>query len=251
VTAVTSPSATGKPPSPIKNEPAPRNRLIPAYRGEFDPEAFVGTQALARMRDVALTWWGVFESMHESDSYGVDRKGTLPQWARDLIGSYKQQHAAHAELSKWADMANVAMRLSEGKQVPVFEVWSKRAGRLDGQHTFWAQAEARKQELIARFPDAYVVSVHPKSPMIFPESAEMLDTMIGRVFWCGVGYGDNDEPDFHTVQDSTGRTATVPADVLISHAVFQQLSADGQQQVALHEEHAQRRRERRVAAKDE
>jgi hypothetical protein len=245
------PSTSDKASSPIENKAAPRNRLIPTYRKTLDPEAPIGTQALARMREVAITWWSMFEAMHEGDAFANERRGALPEWARQLIGTYQQQHAAYEELRKWADIAEQAMRLSEGKQVGVFEVWTERGHRLDGQHAFWSDADAARERLSARFPDAYVCRLHPRRPAIFPDSADLLDTMIGRVFWCGVGYGDNDEPDFHTVQDSTGRTATVPADMLISHAVFQQMTAEGQQQVALHEDHAQRRCARRAAAKDE
>lgn len=246
-----SPSTTDKALSPIENEAAPRNRLIPAYRKIFDPEDSAGTQALARMRDVAITWWSMFEAMHESDAFANERKGTLPDWARELIGTHQQQHSAYEELRKWADMAERAMRLSEAKQVGVFEVWTERGHRLDGQHTFWTEAESARERLSERFHDAFVARVHPKRPMFAPESAELLDTLIGRVFWCGVGYGDNDEPDCHSVQDSTGRTVTVTAAQLIGHSVFQQMTIDGQESVAMHEEHAQRRRERRAAAKDE
>lgn len=231
-----------------ENQAPPSNRLIPTYRKAFDPQDSAGTQALARVRDLASNWRTRLEALRENDDWGVNGKGTLPQWARELIGSYQQQHVAYEELRKWADMAEQAMRLSEGKQVGVFEVWTERGHRLDGQHEFWSQAEEARKRLSVRFPDAYVCRLHPQRPMIFPDSADLLDTMIGRVFWCGVGFGDNDEPDFHTIQDSTGRTATVAADMLITHTVFQQMTVDGREQVAMHEEHAQRRRERRAAA---
>jgi hypothetical protein len=250
-TKAAAPSTTDKAPSPIENEAASRNRLIPEYRTSFDPEESAALQALARMRAVAVTWWSKLEAMRESNDWGVDRKGTLPQWAQDLIGTYQHQHEAHDELVYWADMANRAARLSEGKQVGVFEVWTKRGHRLDGQHAFWTEAESARERLSARFPDTYIVRVHPSRPVFSGHSAELLDTLIGHVFWCGVGYGDDDFPDQHSVQDSTGRTVTVTAADLITHPVFQRMSADAHQQIAMHEEYAQRRRERRAAAKEE
>jgi len=246
------PSTTDKAPSPIENEAAPRNRLIPEYRTAFDPEESAGIQAIARMRAMAVTWWSMFEAMRESNDWGVDRKGTLPQWAEDLIGTHQQQHVAHEEFVNWSEMANRAMRLSEGKHVGVFEVWTKRGHRLDGRHAFWTEAEAARELLSARFPDAFVTRVHPMSPVFSDNNAELLDTLVGRVFWCGVAFGgDEDEPDHHSVQDSTGRTVTATARELIAHPVFQQMTADAHQQIAMHEEYAQRRRDRRAAAKDE
>ncbi|MGJ7533925.1 MULTISPECIES: hypothetical protein [unclassified Variovorax] len=246
------PSTADKGPTPIENEAASRNHLIPEYRTPFDPKESAALQAIARMRAVAVAWWSKFEVLRENNDWGVDGKGTLPQWAQDLIGTYQQQHAAHEELVKWTDMANRATRLSEGKHVGVFEVWTKRGHRLDGQHPFWAEAESARERLSARFPDAFVTRVHPRSPVFSGNNADLLDTLIGRVFWCGVAFGSGDgTPDHHSVQDSTGRTVTATAAELIAHPVFQQMTADGQQQIAMHEEHAQRRRERHAAAKDE
>jgi hypothetical protein len=251
-TAAKTPPSAPVAASPVENKAAPRNRLIPEYRTAFDPEESAALQAIARMRAVAVTWWSKFEAMRESNDWGIDHKGTLPQWAQDLIGTYQQQHAAHEEFVKWSDMANHAVRLNEGKQVGVFEVWTKRGHRLDGQHAFWTEAESARERLSARFPDAFVTRVHPRAPVFSGDTADLLDTLIGRVFWCGVAFGgDDDEPDHHSVQDSTGRTVTVTAAELIAHPVFQQMTADAHQQIAMHEEHAQRRRERRAAAKDE
>jgi hypothetical protein len=246
-TAVTEPTTAVS----IENERAARNRLIPSYRETLDPEKSVSAQALGRMREVAITWWSLFEAIRESDSHVAERKGTLPAWARELIGTYSQQHAAHDEFTLWAGTAKKALNIAEGSEVEVYEVWTKNGHRLDGQHAFWADADARRDALKAKFPDAYVCRLHPKRPIIYPDSPDLLDTLIGSTFWCGVSFGDGDEEDLHTVQDSTGRTVTVPTSVLVSHEAFQRMSADGQQQLAVHQACAQRRQQRRAEAQGE
>ena len=124
--------------------------------------------------------------------------------------------------------------LAEGEQVSVFEVWTKSGQRLDGQHEFWTQAEASRAQLAERLPGAYVCRVHPKAPICLAHEPAMLDTLIGRTYWCGVTFGEPGEHNLHTVQDSTGRKVTVPSDVLLAHAAFERMTADGQRCVQSH-----------------
>lgn len=211
-----------------------RNPLMPRHREVFEDGESIGQQALARAREMAVAWWSLLENLRESDAYGESRKGTLPAWARELIGSYVQQHEAYDENRQWHEAANRALMLAEGEQVSVFEVWTKRGHRLDGQHEFWTQADASRQKLAARFPDAFVCRVHPQDPLPSGSGAELLDTLIGRTYWCGVSFGEPGAHNFHTVQDSTGRTVTVPSDVLLAHAAFERMTADGQSCVQSH-----------------
>ncbi len=61
---------------------------------------------------------------------------------------------------------------------------------------------------------------------------ELLDTLIGSVYWAGVAFADGDgEEDEHTVQDSTGRTVTVSASVLCAHPAFERMTKDGQERL--------------------
>jgi hypothetical protein len=211
----------------------PRNRLIPQYREELDEDEPIGQQALARARELAITWWSLLECIRESDAYGEERKGTLPDWARELVGTYAQQHAAHDEYRQWHEAANRALMLAEGEQVAVFEVWGKSGQRLDGQHEFWMQAEASRVKLADQFPGAYVCRVHPKGPVCygFAHDPALLDTLIGRTYWCGVSFGMNGEQDLHTVQDSTGRTVTATADVLRAHPASHRMTSEGQSRI--------------------
>lgn len=212
----------------------PRNPLIPRYREVFEDGESIGQQALTRTHEMAITWWSLLECLRESDGHGDSRKGSLPDWARELIGSYAQQHEAYGEHRQWHEAANRALMLAEGEQVSVFEVWTKRGHRLDGQFDFWKDAEASRADLSERFPDAYVCRVHPKAPICLAHEPAMLDTLIGRTYWCGVTFGEPGEHNLHTVQDSTGRTVTVPSDVLLAHAAFGRMTADGRSHVQSH-----------------
>lgn len=217
-----------------KREPDQRNRLIPQHRQEFEDRETIGRQSLTRANELAVNWWSVLENLRESDACGESRKGTLPAWARELIGTFAEQDAAHEEHRQWHEAASRALMLAEGEQVPVFEVWTKSGQRLDGQHQFWTQAEASRNRLAERFPGAYVCRVHPRAPISFAHEPAMLDTLIGRTYWCGVTFGEPGTHNLHTVQDSTGRMVTVPSDVLLAHEAFQRMTADGRSCVQSH-----------------
>lgn len=226
---------TGATPSANSVTASPRNHLLPNYSRSLEPDDSAGLHALQRVEEFASCWWSIFEMLREADQYGEGLKGTLPQWARERLGDWRQQHEAHDEMRRYLDDAKRALALSEGTQKATFEIWTKRGHRLDGQHEYRTQAEAALNELADRYPDAYVCRVHRMAAAVGDCQPDLLDTLIGRIYWAGVSFArEAGEEDLHTVQDSTGRTVTVPTSTLRKHSAFDRMTQDGKDRVVWH-----------------
>ena len=216
-----------------KAENAPRNYLLPSFPQEFEPEESMGQQALQRVSEFAGCWWSIFEMLREIDSHGVDGKGELPEWARARIGDWKQQHEAYDQMRRFMDDAKRSLALAEGQQNATFEIWTKRGHRLDGRHEYWADADEALKKLAGRHADAYVCRVHRRAPVYGLCTPELLDTLIGPIYWAGVAYGTGEgEEDEHTIQDATGRTVTVTTSTLVAHPVFHRMTKDARSRLA-------------------
>lgn len=206
-----------------------KNPLIPAFDASISAEDLAGLQCLKRARDTAARWWSILEVLRESDGYGEGRRGSLPQWARDAIGTWRQQHDAHEVFRELMDMAKEALKTSSGKASShVYEVWSSKNGmRLDGQFDFWADANRALTQVLERFPEAFIARVLRRQVVDRQDAPELLDTLIGEIYWSGAF--DLDDEDHHTVQDATGRCVTVAASVLLDHPVFERMSVAGRE----------------------
>lgn len=211
-----------------------QNPLIPAFDASISAEDLAGLQYLKRARDTATRWCSILEVLRESDGHAEGRKGSLPQWARDVIGTWRQQHDAHEAYREWMDVASEALKSSSGEAAShVYEVWTSRHRmRLDGQFDFWADANRALTQLQGRFPEAFVARVHRQQIVVDQDAPELLDTLIGDTYWCGASNGDGDGEDHHTVQDATGRCVTVPASILLDHPAYERMSAVGRERVA-------------------
>lgn len=211
-----------------------QNPLIPAFDASISAEELAGPQCLKRARDTAIRWWSILEVLRESDGFVEGRKGSLPQWAREVIGTWRQQHDAHEVYREWMDVAKEALKTSSGEAAShVYEVWTSRQRmRLDGQFDFWADANRALIQLQGRFPEAFIARVHRRQIIVHQDAPELLDTLIGDTYWCGTSDGDGDGEDHHTVQDATGRCVTVPASVLLGHPAYERMSAAGRERVA-------------------
>lgn len=185
-----------------------KNPLIPAFDASISAENLAGLQCLKRARDTATGWWSILEVLRESDGYGEGRRGSLPQWARDAIGTWRQQHEAHEVFRELMDMAKEGLKTSSGKASShVYEVWTSQNGmRLDGQFDFWADANRALTQVLERFPEAFIARVHRRQVVDRQDAPELLDTLIGEIYWSGVF--DGGDEDHHTVQDATGRCVT-------------------------------------------
>ncbi|WP_326538478.1 hypothetical protein [Pseudorhodoferax sp.] len=214
------------------------NPLLPLAAQPLDPDLSAGRQALEAAHAIGAHWWGVLEHLREADACSETRGGTLPVWARELLGTWRQQHEAHDELDRRHRDAVRALAIAEGDALTAYEVWTRSGARLDGQHDFLAQAEARRAELAGQHPDAFVARVARVRATAEHSDPALLDTLLGRICWAGVHFGRDGEQDTHTVQDETGRTITVPAGALMAHPAFERLAEAGREQVLFH---AQRR----------
>lgn len=210
---------------------AASNALLPLAAQPLDPDVSAGRQALEAARAIAAHWWGVLEHLREADACGETRRGTLPLWARELLGTWRQQHEAHDEHDRRHRDAVRALAIAEGDALTAYEVWTRAGARLDGQHDFLAQAEARRVELAGQFPDAFVARVARVRAVAELSDPVLLDTLIGRIYWAGVHFGRDGGQDAHTVQDETGRTITVPAGALMAHSSFERMADAGREQV--------------------
>ncbi|MBB1599942.1 hypothetical protein [Variovorax sp. UMC13] len=210
-----------------------------------------GLKALREANAIAVHWWSVMEMISEQAKYGEGRKDTVPKWVLNAIGDWRSQHAAHDAHKAHMERAGQALRIAgEGPTSLVYELWTDRGHRLDGQYDFRADADAALPEWLAQYPDAKVTLVHRQSPT-FGGTVDpaLLDTLIGRTFWAGCFFADEQhQQDIHTVQDETGRCAYAPTSELLAHPCFSRMTRKGQERVQFSASEATRKAQLRALA---
>lgn len=60
------------------------NSLISTFDAQVSADDHVGLQCLRRAQDQANRWSSILEVLRESDGHVEGRKGSLPQWAREV-----------------------------------------------------------------------------------------------------------------------------------------------------------------------
>lgn len=212
------------------------------------PMELTGLKALRDANAIAIHWWSTLEMISEQGRHAETRQGTVPQWVLDAIGDWRSQHAANDAHRALMERAGQALRIAgEGSVNLVYEVWTARGHRLDGQYEFRAEAEAALAGRLDKYPDAEVTRVHRRSPMFMGAvNVELLDTLVGRVFWAGCSFPEDGE-EVHTVQDETGRCVCAPLSMLLEHPVLDQMTGDARARVAFSAEQAARKAQLRAA----
>jgi len=221
---------------------APTRKAVPVV--DAPPMELTGLKALRDAGAVASHWWSVLEMIREGAQHTETRQGTVPQWVLDAIGDWQSQHAIHDEHRRLMERAAQALRIAgEGTVDLVYEIWTDRGHRLDGQHQFRTDAEAALPQWLAKYPDAKVTRVHRRGSVFTgDQDPALLDTLIGRIFWAGCFFADDQhKEDIHTVQDETGRCASASTRFLLAHACFGRMTREAQDRVTFSASEEQRK----------
>jgi hypothetical protein len=220
--------------------PAPARATVPrptaATSGAMAPTPPTTLQERFDLLDrVARYWEAAIESTLESHAFAahtVPPRDPLPQWAVDrlnALGRYEGGFPKSGEIYR-QHRAEVreAIGLATGAGSKYrYEIWVPRGEgrviRLERRCETLMEARERLAEVSAEFPTAYVAQVHVRDTANARGGVELLDTMIGAIWHAGTSFPQDGDEIFE-LQDSTGRTVSVPAPVLLEHPIYERLS---------------------------
>lgn len=242
--------------SPTKGTPnrrptPPMRRAEPAL-----PEPIDAFDVLERVGEIGVHWWSLIDSVLEThqlhDKVHPHPVEPLPQWAVDRLKDQGRHGASEREFSQKQGLLCEWLHLAAGDGSQYrFEVWTSRGARLAFRHESLVDATAVLDRLKPAHPEAFIARVHVLSGPASgrQDDPALLDTLIGtasHVATAMIGEEDN-----FTVQDETGRQATVPASVLRQHPVYERLDKRGKESLNFYLDSYKPRKEAiRAAAKD-
>ena len=230
------------------------NNTPASKQSNEDFPALTGHDLIDKAEDVALHWWGTLECLMEQAAYGHGRETPLPQWAIDWLehrASYKQFREQYDQHRQFLKMARQSINLAEGSGIDfAYEIWTERLGhRVEVRHESLESANEALAKVKMKYPDAFVARVSLKDAIVGNDDPALLDTLIGRLWWAGTWMGRDDEEDHFTIIDTTGRSVTLPASVMVKHqGIMSRLSDEAKDRIESDLKMKERKRAIRVAA---
>lgn len=197
----------------------------------FDDRALSVVECLAIMERLAQRWHGMFDVINAVQASHVGASAPLPPWAREVLQQYSE--GAYEQYIAFFLITRTALQTMIGFQSDmVYEVWTHRGHRLDGQFMFIAHAEMALQTHRANFPDAFINCVNAGTPLLMGrDDPALLDTLLGDIRYLRMRPDPQHGEALHAVQDITGRVVSVGADELRNHAVFARMTDEGRMAV--------------------
>jgi len=190
---------------------------------KLDDTAIDAIRCLNAMEDVAHFWHPMFSELAALQASAVGRAQPLPQWMCEVLDRYQTGDYSHY-LALFT-MTRRFLECAAGMPADlVYEVWDLSGQRLDGQFQFAEHAATALATHRVRWPNAMIACVNQHAPVLRgTDDPALLDTLIGDVRYLG-SRADASGERLHDVQDFTGRTATVRANDLRTHSVFDRLT---------------------------
>ena len=200
---------------------------------EFDDRALSVVECLAIMEHLAQQWHGMFDVINAVQASDVGMTEPLPQWAREVLQQYSS--GAYQQYIAFFLITRAALHTMIGFATDmVYEIWTHRGHRLDGQFMFVEHAKTALQTHLIKFPDAFINCINAGKPYFKGrDDPAMLDTLIGDVRYLSTRPDPAHGLPLHAVQDITGRVVSVRIDELRNHAVFGQMSDEGRAMLAI------------------
>lgn len=200
------------------------------------PEPIDAHDVLERLREIGVHWWSIIDSVLELHDHcqhvHPDPLPPLPEWAVNRLRDQGRHSACEAEFFEKARLLNDWLHIADGSGSRYrFEIWTSKCSRLAFRHESWQEAAEVLRQLKPTHPDAFIARIHIHTPLYhdLADNAALLDTFIGRVDHVGTSFGVSGGEDRFTVQDETGRQATVAASVLRQHPVYERLNKRGKE----------------------
>ena len=199
----------------------------------FDDRALSVVECLAMMESLAQQWHGMFDVINAVQASHVGMSEPLPQWACEVLQQYSA--GAYQQYIAFFIITRTSLQTMIGFQSDmVYEVWTHRGHRLDGQFMFIEHAKTALQTHRASFPDAFINCVNAGKPLLAGrDDSALLDTLIGEIRYLRMRPDPSHGDPLHAVQDITGRVVSVRADELRNHAVFGRMTAEGRAAVTM------------------
>jgi len=192
-----------------------------------------------RLDEQARRWLSLIESTLETHRNAAhiypEPREPLPQWAVDRLEDGGQLRASAEDYRLQRAMLREALDLASGEGSHTrYEIWDPRPNsrfvRLEIRSESLQEARERLDLLKERFPTAHIVQVDVRHTGGGASDPALLDTLVGKLWHAGTSYPSEGNEVFE-IQDDTGRTVSVEAQVLRTHAIFERLSLEAQETV--------------------